>query len=293
MLRLTPGAAKAENPPAEPPKPVVIQRAFYNPYENDAFVLHIAEEHKKFGTANRVKKYKKRKFGNTLIEQRSGRRRLYDHNIFLRSVFEGKLVAEGTTNLKDQFEGALFLDIGSALLYGDGADTVRDLFEDKRVNPHLTIVASDINDATNKKNRYVDIYRKSGQKLPFPVVEVAMMMEKPEHFKGPVASYLTDTTAAVILRSANAGPDLYYETREVQRHLRAAVAAFYGKHLLYFFNKYILYKPKERESFVILGEIDPEVGINHRVATWEDVDWETRTFNEAIRLNPQYAEYRP
>ncbi len=33
-------------------------------------------------------------------------------------------------NLKEQFDGALFLDIGSAILFGDGADTVRDLYEE-------------------------------------------------------------------------------------------------------------------------------------------------------------------
>ncbi len=283
--------AKAENPPVEPAKTVIIKRAFYNPYENDAFVLHMAEEHKTFGTANRVKKYKKKKFGNSIVEQRSGRRRLYDHNIFLRAVFSGKLIADGSVNLRDQFEGALFFDIGSAILSGEGADTVRDLFEDKKVSPHLKIIASDINDSANKKNRYVDTYRKSGEQLPFPVVEIPTMMERPEHFKNPVKLFLTDEIDAVILRSANAGPDLYYDTREVQRHLRSAIAAFYGRHVIYFFNKYILYKPKERESFVILGEIDPEVGINHRVPTWEEIEWGSRTFTEAIRLNPQYAEY--
>lgn len=283
---------KEENPPAEKPKTIIIRRAFYNLYENEAFVSHMAEEHKKFGTANRVKSYKKKKFGNSIVEQRSGRRRLYDHNIFLRALFAGQLVADGSVNLKEQFEGALFLDIGSAILFGDGADTVRDLYEDKNVAPHLKIIASDINDSGSKKNRYVDIYRKSGEQLPFPVVEVPMMIEKPEHFKNPLRLFLKDDIEAVILRSANAGPDLYYDTREVQRHLRSAVAAFYNKHLIYFFNKYILYKPKERESFIILGEIDPDVGINHRVATWKEIEWEKRKFSEAIRLNPQYIEHR-
>jgi hypothetical protein len=282
----------AENPPAETPKPVIIRRAFANTYENDAFVRHMAEEHRKFGTLNRIKKYKKRKFGNSIVEQRSGRRRLYDHNIFLRALFAGKLTADDAGDLKTQFEGALFLDIGSAILFGDGADTVRDLFEDKKVATHLKIVASDINDRTNKKNRYVDIYRNSGEKLPFPVVEIPMMMDKPEHFVQPIKLFLTDEIQAVILRSANAGPDLYYDNSQVQRHLRSAVAAFYDRHLVYFFNKFILYKPKGSESFVILGEIDSNVGINHRVATWEDIEWDTRTFSEAIRLNPQYAEYK-
>jgi len=291
----------AENTPADAPKPVIIRRAFANTYEHEAFFTHISEEHKKFGTAKRMKLYKKKKFRNSIVEQRSGRRRLYDHNIFLRALFAGKLsggeVADGgkaddPVDLKAQFEGALFLDIGSAILFGDGADTVRDLFEDKKVAPHLKIVASDINDRTNKKNRYVDIYRSSGEKLPFPVVEIPMMMDKPEHFLQPVKLFLTDEIQAVILRSANAGPDLYYDPGQVQRHLRSAVAAFYDRHLVYFFNKFILYKPKDSESFVILGEIDPDVGVNHRVATWEDIDWDTRTFSEAIRLNPQYAEYK-
>ncbi|MBL8033354.1 MAG: hypothetical protein JNJ69_06630 [Leptospiraceae bacterium] len=289
-----------DNPPAEkgktedkvqPARPRVVGRAILNPYEAEAFYAHMDEEHERFGTPARAKKYKKKKYGNSSVEQRSGRRRLYDHNLFLRALFAGQLVSEAHGNLQQQFADGLFLDIGSAILYGEGAATVRDLYEDKKIQPHLLIIASDINDRGNKKTMYIDQYRKSGRQLPFPVVEVAMLMQKPEDFTTPLKFFLASRQGGIILRSANAGPDLYYDRKRIQTHLRAAIAAFHDRNVLYFFNKFILYKPENRIDFSIIGEIDAEVGINHRETPWEDIDWSKRTFKEGIRLNQQHVQY--
>lgn len=277
--------------PAEAQLPVVIKKPITNPYEYSAFLANVESEHKKFGLASLAKSYKKKKYGNSLVEQRSGRKRLYDHNIFLRALLAGRLNSENYGNLQNQFEGGVFLDIGSAILFGEGADTVRDIYEDKEIQPRLTIVASDINDPGNKKTMYVNIYRESGSPLPFPVVEIAMMMDKPEHFTTPIQEYLK-SGAGVILRSANAGPDLYYDKKQVQKHLRAAIQAFYDRPLIYLFNKYILYKPRKRNNFLVVGEIDDQVGTNHRKSTWETIDWSQRTFDEAIRLNQQHLAYQ-
>lgn len=278
---------------AQPVKvlPVASTRPIQNPYEFRDFMRNVEEEHKKFGTAERAKRYKKRKYGNSVVEQRSGRKRLYDHNIFLRTLFEGKLVSPQYGDLGELFKDGIFLDIGSAILFGEGADTVRDLHEDKKINPHLTVIASDVNDPGQKKTMYVDIYRAKHRPLPFPVVEVPLLIEKPSHFTGPLKLFLKNTDSGIILRSANAGPDLYYTPKQVQRHLRAAVLAFYERDLIYLFNKYILFKPKKRPDFLIIGEIDDAVGTNHRATTWEDIDWKTRTFDEAVRLNTQHVAY--
>ena len=276
--------------PADAQYPVVVRKPILNPYEYSAFVANVESEHKKFGLARLAKTYKKKKYGNSVVEQRSGRKRLYDHNIFLRALLAGRLDSETYGNLQNQFKGGVFLDIGSAILFGEGADTVRDLYEDKEIQPMLTIVASDINDPGNKKTMYVDIYRQSGRPLPFPVVEIAMMMDRPEHFITPIQDYLK-SGAGVILRSANAGPDLYYDKVQVQKHLRAAIRAFYDRPLIYLFNKYILYKPRKRNNFLVVGEIDDQVGTNHRKPTWETIDWSKRTFEEAIRLNEQHLTY--
>lgn len=285
----TPAAAAASEKPG---KPVVkhprITRPFLNLYESAAFFTHMDEEHKIFGTATRAKKYKRKKFGNSIVEQRSGRRRLYDHNIFLRALFAGELAVEPYGNLQTQFQDGLFLDIGSAILFGEGANTVRDLYEDQKIQPHLLIVASDINDKSGKKTMYIDLYRRSGKKLPFPVVEVPMQMVAPEHFINPLKLFLPSHTGGVIFRSANAGPDLYYDHAQVHQHLCALISAFPDRNVIYLFNKFILYKPESRLDFVIIGEIDETVGINHRETTWEDIDWSKRTLKEAIRLNRQH-----
>lgn len=277
--------------PAEAQLPVVVRKPITNPYEYSAFLINVDSEHKKYGMAALAKSYKKKKYGNSVVEQRSGRKRLYDHNIFLRALLAGHLKSDAYGNLQDQFEGGVLLDIGSAILFGEGADTVRDLFEDKEIQPKLTLVASDINDPGNKKTMYVNIYRESGSPLPFPVVEIAMLMEKPEHFSTPIQDYLK-SGAGVILRSANAGPDLYYDKKQVQKHLRAAIQAFYDRPVIYLFNKYILYKPRKRNNFLIVGEIDDQVGTNHRKTTWETIDWTKRTFDEAVRLNQQHLVYQ-
>jgi len=265
-----------------------ITRPFLNLYESAAFFTHMDEEHRRFGTAPRVKKYKKKKYGNSSIEQRSGRKRLYDHNIFLRALFAGELAVEPYGNLQPQFEDGLFLDIGSAILFGEGANTVRDLYEDEQIQPHLLIVASDINDRSSKKTMYIERYRKSGKKLPFPVVEVSMLMVRPEHFMHPIKLFQPARTGGLIFRSANAGPDLYYDREQVHAHLCALIGAFPDKNVLYLFNKFILYKPESRLDFVIIGEIDESVGINHRETTWEDINWSQRSLKEAIRANLQH-----
>ncbi len=268
-----------------------VTKPFLNLYESAAFFTHMDEEHKRFGTAPRVKRYKKKKYGNSSIEQRSGRRRLYDHNIFLRALFAGELAVEPHGNLQPQFEDGLFLDIGSAILFGEGANTVRDLYEDEEIQPHVLIVASDINDKSGKKTMYIDQYRRSGKKLPFPVVEVPMLMLRPEQFIHPLRLFLPARKGGLIFRSANAGPDLYYDRDQVNAHLCAVISAFPDKNILYLFNKFILYKPESRLEFIIIGEIDGAVGINHRETTWEDIDWSTRSFKEAIRVNLQHLSY--
>jgi hypothetical protein len=268
-------------------QPAAVSRHILNPYEAAAFHAHMNSEHQKFGRAHHQKLHKTKKYGKSVVEQRSGRKRLYDHNIFLRALFADRLKLNDGHSLRKDFEGGIFFDIGSAILSGEGADTVRDLHEDPAIQPRLTLIASDINDPSSKQTMYVDIYRQQGSPLPFAVVEIPMLMVKPEHFINPIAPYLT-ADAGIILRSANSGPDLYYDEKQVRSHLQAALQAFAGRPVLYFFNKYILYKPKKAATFFILAEVDSEVAINHKKPVWEQIDWSKRTFQEAITLNPSY-----
>lgn len=68
--------------------------------------------------------------------------------------------------------------------------------------------------------------------------------------------------------------------------------AFYDRNVIYLFSKFILYKPKKRADFLVIGEIDDQVGTNHKKAAWEDIDWSERSFEEGIRLNLQHVSYR-
>lgn len=264
-----------------------------NAYEASAFFDHQGSEHRRFGIPRYAKFQKKKKFGNSVVLQRSGRKRLYDHNILLRALFAGQLHSEVYGNLSEQFTGGIFFDLGSAILFGEGAETVRDLHEDEAIRPHLTIIASDINDTSDKNTMFIDAYRKSNKQLPFPVVEIPTLMDKPEHFAQALRLFLRNKETGIILRSANSGPDLYYDTNQVKRHLRAAIEAFSDRNVLYLFNKFILYKPANRLDFLLIGEIDEKVGTNHKQPAWEAIDWSKRTFAEAVRLNTQHVTFRP
>jgi len=287
------GKTSTQKIPETPKKktwPKVV-RPLLNPYEASVFFSHLAREHEKYGTARYAKVHKKKEYGNSLIIQRSGRKRLYDHNILLRALFAGRLHSTIYGNLAEQFAGGVFLDIGSAVLFGEGAETVRDLYEDEVIRDNLTIIASDINDPDGKKTRFVEQYRESDQQLPFPVVEVPRLMNKPEHFSNTLRLFLHNRNG-IILRSANSGPDLYYDTRQMREHLCSAIQAFADKNLLYLFNKFILYKPADRLGFLVIGEIDETVGINHKKPVWNTIDWAKRTLADAVRLNAQHVVYR-
>lgn len=269
-----------------------VSRPLLNPYEASAFFRHQAAEHKRFGIPRYAQSQRKKKYGNTVVMQRSGRKRLYDHNILLHALFAGELHSAVYGDLAEQFWGGIFFDLGSAVLFGEGAETVRDLHEDEKIRSNLTIIASDINDPASTKTMFIDLYRESEEQLPFPVVEIPRLMDKPEHFLRPLKLFLNNDKS-IILRSTNSGPDLYYTTDQVTRHLRAAIQAFPGRSVLYLFNKFILYKPAERLDFLLIGEIDESIGTNHKQPAWEQIDWSRRTFADAVRLNAQHVSFRP
>jgi hypothetical protein len=229
------------------------------------------KEWRAYGTESMWKRYMTKKYKNSVVMQRSGRHRLYDHNIFLANLFEGNIVHKQDGNLGKKFHGALFLDIGSAILMDEGAPTVRDIYEDRRILPHLSnILATDIN---GKGCEYISAYRKKPN-LPFPVREVDMRLIKVSQLYRLTHGLIKEDTP-VIMRSANSGPDLYYRGLDLKEHMRMIIRAFYDRPVLYFFNKFILYKSKNSTWFQILGR-DSGIGSSHRTDSWEDGDWDNR-----------------
>jgi hypothetical protein len=238
-------------------------------------------EHIRYGLGRHAVSAMRKKYRGSVVMQRSGRKRLYDHNVFLSSLFKGELHHRVYGNLAPRFEQGIFIDIGSGILYQEGAPTVRDIFEDKRVVTHLKLcLATDINGKSYKSN-YVDRYNKQKKKLPFPVREVPMKMVHARQFITLTAGLL-DKNTALIFRSSNSGPDLYYKTEFVEGHFRAMIRAYYDRDVIYFFNKFALYKAKNSVSFEVIGIIDPNVGTNHTHSVWDKMNWAKRKITQAF-----------
>ena len=244
------------------------------------------KEWRKYGNPDLRNYHKKTSYKNSVIMQRSARRRLYDHNIILRSLYRGKIVHKKKGNLSEHFKNALFLDIGSAILIEEGAPTVRDIFEDDKITKHLSgIVATDINEPGA---RFIDLYTRERQNLPFPVREVSTRIINADQFFTLTDDLLKNNTP-LILRSANSGPDLYYLPKDVKEHLRAVIRAFYDRNLIYFFNKFVLIKFKNQTYFECLGR-DSGVGVSHNDPAWEYVNWDERKLSQAFIPETAIAE---
>lgn len=212
------------------------------------------------------------------IMQRSGRKRLFDHNVLLRAIYSGLVrhVTDGSIGLV--FDDAVFVDIGSAILNAEGAPTCRDLFEDKAVYSFFhRLIATDINDPSS---RYVDTYFRTRNNFPFEVRAVPLEIDTVEKWD-PIVQ---DRRHPIILRSANSGPDLYYTPEILVKHFKSAVDYAGKRPLLYLFGKYVLYKGRNAAGFEILGEVDYDIGFNHRFPGWTSVDWNRRTLAHAFTV---------
>jgi len=243
------------------------------------------QEKKQYGSEEKQAGYRHRLLGNTYAMQRSGRKRLYDHNIFLRGLFQGKISHHQFGNLKHIFPRVVFVDIGSAILYGEGAPTVRDLYEDPEIYPYLeNLVATDINDPDHPEARYVSDYRNGRNNLPFMVLEIPKLMVSPGQVNKLLGAATKDTPSGtpVVMRSTNSGPDLFYSNAEVMAHFRAILSASHRVPLLYFFHKYILFKPAESMQFHILGEIDENIGLARGKNLWAGINWSRRKLKESF-----------
>jgi len=249
-----------------------------NRLESEVFLWHL-HEHSSFGTRRHAEYAKRKKIKNTVVLQRSGRKRLYDHNIFLSEMYKGRIIHLEEGALANIFKKALFIDIGSGILYGKGAPTVRDIFEDHRVWVNFTfIIATDINGSSC---RYIDTYHIAKKNLPFPVREIDLKLIWQRDFKKLTAGLL-EKDGPIIFRSANSGPDLYYTPETLEYHLRSMALTYRRHNLLYLFNKFILFKKKGATFFEKIGEIDSQVGMSHAGRKWEKIDWNKRKLKDAF-----------
>lgn len=259
--------------------------------ESDPFWSQQKRDHALYGSPKLVKRSKTVKIGAQLVEQRSDRMRLYDHNIFLKGLYAEKIsYNKNPSTLANAFRRATFIDIGSAILKDEGAPTVRDIAEDADLMKDLgTVVATDINDTASPDTRYIEIAKAEARQYPFEIREIPMRIAEPKDVQGLLTGLMPAENTALILRACNSGPDLWYSSEDVELHLRAIAAVMQKRDLLYFFGRFILYKPRGELAYQMLGEIDRRVGLNHEKSTWRTVKWKKRRLNEAFIPNKKYA----
>lgn len=286
------GQQKASESAAVKPPPLTPETAlFANPQESEGFFTNHRSEHKTYGVPKAQRIAKEKPYGGTVVEQRSGRKRLYDHNVLLRGIFNGRVEHLKFGNLASRFEGAAFVDFGSAILYGEGAPTVRDLYEDKEVRDHLSnIVATDINDTARRSTRYIERFNKRGKPFPFPLREIPLALLESSQFQTLLADFLKEPRTAVILRSASSGPDLYYTEAQVTQHLTAMRQALVGRNVIYLFNRFVLFKAAEEHQIHVLGTSAADTGLNHRSSVWERINWKRRRLEQAFVVDPKHVK---
>nr|WP_244310389.1 hypothetical protein [Leptospira noumeaensis] len=261
--------------------------------ENEEDERRVLENHAfeklRFGLANHIHYYKVKKTKNTVVEQRSGRKRLYDHNLILRSIFRNRILHHQYGSIGRLLDGASFIDFGSAILYEEGAVTVRDLYEDQFLSRYIKkIVATDINDPEYDHTRYIEIHMTERDPFPFAFNEIPYRLDDPEYIRVLTRIYTPNEFSPVIFRSTNSGPDLFYTVEEMRDHFRSVLDANPHRTILYFFNRYIFFRTPCESKFQLLGTIDEKVGVNHSFSAWRYVDWNKREFSEAIEPNNRY-----
>lgn len=259
--------------------------------EADSFWSQQKRDHALYGSPQLVKRSKTVKIGTQLVEQRSDRMRLYDHNIFLKGLYAGKIsYNKDSSALANAFRKATFIDIGSAILKDEGAPTVRDIAEDADLMKDLgAVVATDINDPASPDTRYIEIAKAEARQYPFEIREIPMRMADPRDVQNLLTGLMPAENTALIIRACNGGPDLWYSSADVELHLRAVATVMQKRDLFYFFGRFIPYKPRGELSYQVLGEIDRRVGLNHEKSTWRTVKWKKRRLNEAFIPNKKYA----
>ncbi len=277
--------------PADPAAAALTEALIADPADEARLIAFHAGEVQAFGGQKNIDHYNSTPLQETMFMQRSGRRRLFDHNILLRALYAGKVEHKDQGPLGKLFEKAVFIDIGSAILFGEGAPTVRDIYDDALVAGHLSlVVATDIDDPSSEKTRYVTIYRKKNN-LPFPVLEIDMRMVYASQFSDLLQKAepgVPAPSSPVIFRTANSGPDLFYSSVDMRRHLRAAAQSCKDRNVIYLFSKFVLFKPSGLLAYQLIGEIDPSVGIYHSADVWLNINWATRTIQQAFYPNKKY-----
>ncbi|NUQ33533.1 MAG: S1 RNA-binding domain-containing protein [Planctomycetaceae bacterium] len=168
---------------------------------------------------------------------------------------------------------------------------IQAVFVDIGYKKNAFLHVSDVIAPYNPRVELSDIYGTDPVEV-IPVEEIDMRLVERGQIQKLLIPYALDRTSPVILRSVNSGPDLYYTPDDVRRHLYAVRSACFERNTLYFFNIFVLWKPALAEHFVLLGQIDENLGANRRIDAWALVDWQKRRLADAFRPNPRAARFR-
>ena len=161
--------------------------------------------------------------------------------------------------------------------------------DDPMVSKNLEkIIATDINDTRYAKTRYIEIYHKQKNKLPFPVEEIPMTVTKASQVQNLYKKYDKDQNTGIIFRAASTGPDLFYSTKNLVAHFKAILEATVDRPVIYFFNIFVLYKSPDKDKFTIIGIMDPKVGLNHKYHAWTEINWKRRRLRQAFFADKKF-----
>jgi hypothetical protein len=108
-----------------------------------------------------------------------------------------------------------------------------------------------------------------------------------------IKPYVTHENTALIFRSANSGPDLYYNMDQIKYHLRAVIVSAYERNLLYLFNNLVLFKQARTAKFQLLGTMDKDMGFAHMHRPWNKINWQKRKLEAAFQPNGKYLAIKP
>ncbi len=241
---------------------------------------------------SKSKKVQKKKKKPSPLGQYSDHKRLFDHNIFLRSLFNRQIHHSKYGNLFERFNRASFIDLGSAIMHKKRAPTVQDIAKDRSIAPNLShIVATDINDYQNKKE-YFNRWIKLRRKVSFQVAEISLSITRAQQVSQLFKDCRIDKGSAKIFRTVDTGIDRGYTRSQLKHHLHAVLEATKHNDVLYFFNKFLLFKAKEGQRFSIVGSFDKKVFALAKT-NYKKINWKKRRLKKGFKIRKKRLRIIP
>jgi len=70
------------------------------------------------------------------------------------------------------------------------------------------------------------------------------------------------------------------------------IREYKDRDVLYLYNKFVLFKPRNECHFQKLGEIDAKVGLSHSARKWDSINWSKRKLDDLFLPNGRVITVR-